>query len=322
MEASKESQVVNNPIISIILPVYNGELYIRSAIESILSQSLGNYELIIIDDGSTDNSIKFIRSYSDDRIKIISHKKNFGLIATLNHGLAIAKGDYIGRMDQDDLSDPKRLEKQLKFLQSSNEIAVVGSLYASVNEHGEFISVAAQPISNEDIRFGLTTQNCFGHGSILIDKSKIPKQLFHYPEKFEHAEDYALWVTLSTNNIKMANLAEVLYSWRYHAESISSKASIEQQASVDQILIMQDSHRLSFGMKDIWSLFLSAFTNAPAKVLFKNEEVDSNLKRTYQYILIDYAAKVARNKPLHSAFAIILSIVISPMNLIKKILYG
>jgi len=321
MEPYKKFKHMKKPTFSVILPVFNGERYLRTAIESILSQSYHDYEFIIIDDGSTDKSRKVIDSFSDKRIIKIVQKKNLGLISTLNHGLKIAQGNYIARMDQDDLSDPSRLEKQLKALQSSGELAVVGSLYAAIDENSKFITVAAQPIGIHDIRFGLTSQNCFGHGSIVIDRSKIPSELLKYPEEYEHAEDYALWVMLSYQNIKMYNVPEILYSWRYHSRSISNTASREQQETVNRILYLQNSRRLDFGFIDIWTFFINAFFRLPDKMVYKNRVVKSNLKKTYQYILIQYAVKVFGERPLRSFMAIFLSLIISPVNILQKIIY-
>ena len=106
---------MKNPLVSILMPVYNSEKYLREAIKSILNQTFTNFELIIINDGSTDNSLKIIKSFKDNRIKIIKNKGNLGLIKTLNKGIDLAQGKYIARMDADDIAMPKRLEKQIAF---------------------------------------------------------------------------------------------------------------------------------------------------------------------------------------------------------------
>jgi glycosyltransferase involved in cell wall biosynthesis len=312
---------MKNPTISVILPVFNGERYLHSAINSILAQSFEDFELIIINDGSSDSSNLVIESFNDSRVKKISHIKNKGLINTLNHGIKLAKGQYIARMDQDDISDPLRFEKQLNFLRSSNYIALVGSLYAAIDEQSKFISIAAQPIRSADIRFALTTQNCFGHGSILIDKTRISKQLLLYPKDYEHAEDFALWVHLSSHKVEMYNLPEVLYSWRYHPSSISNRASVRQQESVNKILDKQHSQRIKFGVNDIWSFFISAYFNSPNKISFRTEYVESNLKKTYQYILLQYAMLIFRVRPAHALIAVVLAIFMAPLNIVRKYIH-
>src|SRR5688500_300589 len=128
--------LVMSPKISVILPVYNGQLFLKAAIESILNQSYGNFELLIINDGSVDDTEKIIFGFNDLRIRYIRNERNLGLIATLNKGLDLAKGEYIARMDNDDISLPARLEKQLAYLEENKHVSVLATKLVIINEKG------------------------------------------------------------------------------------------------------------------------------------------------------------------------------------------
>src|SRR5665213_836599 len=125
----------NTPFISVIMPVHNGGEFLKDAIDSILSQTWKDIELIIIDDGSTDTSADIIKSYRDDRIKSI-RQTNHGLAYTLNKGLGLAKGDFIARMDQDDISLPSRLEKQMQYMAYNTKLGVLGTFFTYMDEQG------------------------------------------------------------------------------------------------------------------------------------------------------------------------------------------
>ncbi len=128
-----------NPKVSVIMSVYNGDKYLREAIESILNQTFTDFEFIIVNDGSTDNSLEIIESYDDERIKTINNKKNIGLTKSLNKALKFAKGKYIARQDADDVSLPNRFEKQVEYLDSHPEVALVGTSVYLIDENGKII---------------------------------------------------------------------------------------------------------------------------------------------------------------------------------------
>src|SRR5580698_9685158 len=113
------AQTINNPKVTVLMPVYNGEKYIKEALESILQQTFIDFEFLIINDGSTDNSVSIIKSFNDNRIRLIHNEKNSGLVYSLNKGIGLSNGEYIARMDCDDVSIPERLEKQVGFLNSN-----------------------------------------------------------------------------------------------------------------------------------------------------------------------------------------------------------
>jgi glycosyltransferase involved in cell wall biosynthesis len=128
-----------SPKVTVLMSVYNGEEHLREAIDSILNQTYKNFEFLIIDDGSTDGSVNIIRSYLDPRIRLIKNKKNIGITRSLNKGLKLARGEYIARMDDDDIAFPERLEKQVRFLNEHVNVGLVGGSDITINGVGDEI---------------------------------------------------------------------------------------------------------------------------------------------------------------------------------------
>ena len=205
--------IESSPIVTVLMPVYNAEKYLAEAINSILNQTFTNYELLIINDGSTDKSEEIILKYSDKRIRYIKNDKNIRLVATLNKGIELAKGKYIARMDADDISFPTRLEKQITLLENNEDIGVCGSfLYV----FGENIRnyIAKKPLTDIGIKSALLVQNPLGHPNVTIRKSILIKHHIRYDERFYRMEDWGLWITLM-NKCKYANIPEILLQYRY-----------------------------------------------------------------------------------------------------------
>jgi len=225
---------MEKPKITVLMPVYNCEKYLREAIESILNQTFPDFELLIINDGSADKSVEIIESYNDPRIRLIHNEQNQGLIATLNKGLDLCTGEYIARMDADDISLPTRLEKQVKFLESNPDIAICGALiktFGNVNS-----SIFRYPEDHESIKSTLIFKNSIAHPSIMMKKSAI-KGLYFDPS-FKHAEDYELWIRAS-KYLKLFNIQEVLLLYRMHTEQVSQHHQEEQCASSGKIMLSQ-----------------------------------------------------------------------------------
>lgn len=216
------------PKISVIMSVYNGQKYLKEAIESILNQTFKDFEFLIINDGSTDKTPEILEKYKrqDRRIKIINNAKNIGLTKSLNKGINIARGEYIARMDADDISLPERLEKQINFLDSHSEIGLLGAAYFEINEKGEIIGKKIFPVSDQELRKRLIRFNPFFHASIMIRK-KILNEVGGYNEEIKRAQDYELWFRIAKKT-KIANLPEPLMKRRYTKENISVKNENEQ----------------------------------------------------------------------------------------------
>ena len=208
---------MNTPKITVLMPVYNGEPYLKEAIESILNQTFQDFEFLIINDGSTDKSLEVIRSFNDARIKIIENPQNLGLIATLNIGIKNSTGEYIARMDQDDIALPQRLEKQYKFMEEHPEIGVSGSSMQIIDEE----RIMKAFTEHKQLKFISLFDSPLCHPSVIIRKSVLEEHNIFYDEKFKHCEDYELWARLLWIT-ELANLPEVLMLYRKHANSITS----------------------------------------------------------------------------------------------------
>lgn len=206
------------PLISVVLPVYNAGNYLKEAIASILKQNYLNYEFIIINDGSTDNSEEVILSFNDNRIKYV-YQENKGLGGTLNVGLSLCVGKYIARQDQDDISYPDRFKKQVEFLEKNPKIALLGTHAKIVTENATKISYHRHAASPANLKFDLLFDNPFVHSSVMFRKSAIEANGF-YNEDRNLYEDYDLWSRLSYSN-EVANLSEVLVEYRHHDKGLS-----------------------------------------------------------------------------------------------------
>jgi len=221
------------PLVSVVMSVYNGEKYLREAIDSILNQTFNNFEFIIIDDGSTDSTLEIIKSYKDPRIALIS-RDNKGLVASLNEGIDLASGKYIARQDADDWSVKTRLARQVAYMEGNSEAVVVGSWITVIDDSSSNRGVHRLYTEDIDIKRELLLRSPFAHGSIMMAKSKLPVRDGIYNDKFYPAEDYALWSELSKFGV-MYNLAEPLYSYRDNFLGISQTNSAKQKEAAKLI---------------------------------------------------------------------------------------
>lgn len=219
------------PLVSVVLSVYNGGNYLRQSIESILNQSFVDFELIIIDDGSTDDSKKTIQSYKDSRIVFIS-RSNKGLPASLNEGITKARGEFIARQDDDDISDKLRLEKEVQYLQENPDIALVGSFARLVNADGKSAGVYTSPYFSKDLHKRLYLGNTLVHGSIMVRKNALPQPA--YTSSYGPTEDYVLWGKL-VQGAAIATLPEYLYTYKVNEGGISLFNSREDVSMVHAV---------------------------------------------------------------------------------------
>lgn len=219
-------------MLSVLMPAYNSDKYIASAIESILNQTYRDFEFIIIDDGSTDNTFSILSKYNDKRIKIYRNKENIGLIDTLNLGLDLCKGEYIARMDADDISHQNRFEKQVEYLEKNKDCVCVGSWYKILGTN----NVAKLCINDQEIRCKLFFESSFGHPTVVFRKNLVNG--IKFDKSFPHAEDYKFWVDIS-NEGKLANIPEVLLEYRIHNQQVSNLYRQEQVESTNKIRIEQ-----------------------------------------------------------------------------------
>lgn len=215
------SQIKKNikPKVSVILPVRNSEIFLAGAIRSILKQSLPDFELVIIDDGSKDMSLQIVKRFRDSRIILLTNNTPMGVAGSLNRGIRIAKGDYIARMDADDIAMPDRLHIQFEYLKKHPEIGVVGSWVKLINADGKSGGYKKFPTTDRDIKRLLTFVNPFIHPSVMI-RSSLIKQFGEYSKDCEGAEDYELWFRFARET-KFANLPIILLQYRLHKDAVS-----------------------------------------------------------------------------------------------------
>ncbi len=201
------------------MAAFNAEKHIRPAIDSILSQTFKNFELIVVNDGSEDSTLEILQSVADDRVWIMSNSGNEGLAKSLNTAIRRARSRYIARQDADDISLPRRLQKQFDYLQKHPGIAVLGTARKIMSDNGN-IKTPTPPLELPTFN-DLLRSNCFVHGSVMIRKEALDKIGF-YNEMFRYSQDYDLWLRL-TKEFSTANLKEPLYVIRRHADRATLK---------------------------------------------------------------------------------------------------
>tara|TARA_B100001971_G_C18172159_1_gene527776 strand:- start:27 stop:962 length:936 start_codon:yes stop_codon:yes gene_type:complete len=206
-------------MVTVLMPVYNGEKYLVESIESVLNQTYKNFELLIIDDFSNDQSVKIIKSFNDERIQVIQNPKNLSQSYTMNIGLRLARGIYIARLDQDDLCQKERLKKQLEFL-LKYDYSIVGSWASIINKNSEITGYYHFPTQNNDIVNAMGIGNALAHSSVMMRKKDI-QTIGGYSEEFKIAMDWDLWIRAIRHGFKIGNIAEYLISHRIHNEQTS-----------------------------------------------------------------------------------------------------
>lgn len=209
---------MQQPLVSIIMPVYNVERFLMAAIDSALNQTYEQFELILINDASTDRSKKICLSQTDERVRFIDNPHNMGVLRSRNIALAHSKGDYIAWLDSDDLAMPDRLRKQVAFLEANPGYSMCGSWYHEIDGDDERIRSCYLPTKDADLRSYLLLANGFCNSSSMV-RGNLMRQL-KFSEDFEVAEDYDLWYRISKSG-KLANLPEFLTEYRVHGNNIS-----------------------------------------------------------------------------------------------------
>jgi len=282
-------------IVSVILSVYNGEKFLQESISSILNQTYRNFEVIIIDDCSTDNTKKILERISDPRVKLIKNVENQGLTKNLNKGISIANGKYIARIDADDICFAHRFEKQVKFLETHTDIDMVGSNAIQIDHNGNFIRVTSLPITFESICGVLIFANPFIHPSVMIKKDVFKK--ISYDENYKSCQDYKLWVDMKKNGFKFWNIEDSLIAYRINYDGITRKESLFP------------SRRLSITEKIYFEIFGDRMTSNDLRVLSKlyHSCLDKCDNINKVGLLIDKIGRNISNKNQKKSFLIITS---------------
>jgi glycosyltransferase involved in cell wall biosynthesis len=255
--------MTNNKIkVSVLMPVYNASLFLKEAIDSILAQTLTEFELLIINDGSTDNSEMIVDGYKDMRIKHVKLPINGGIVNALNVGLDLAQGEYIARMDADDIAIVNRLEIQTKFMDDNPVIGAAGSW---VTYFGVKSGLIKTPAVHQEILWTLLSGSALFHPTVIFRASVVRNLSIKYPDDYPHAEDYAMWIELS-KKIKLANIQESLLNYRWTDTSITSVHSTVQHQSAEKL--RKKMHEILLGEKipdEIWRT-INCDTNYPLNI--------------------------------------------------------
>ncbi|MCD6703718.1 MULTISPECIES: glycosyltransferase [Vibrio] len=224
----------NQPLVSVILPVYNGGHFISESILSILNQDYKNIELIVIDDGSIDDTLNVINSFSyDGRVKIIS-RTNKGLVYSLNEAIGISNGQYLARMDADDISHSQRISKQVSYLEKNKDVAVLGTRTFTIDENNKIIGKCFRPTSFKEIKKYFYFGSPLAHPSVVFNMNILKKDDIYYDENSYPAEDLDLFIRLS-GKFKLENLSERLLKYRISSKGISSSNNYKQKAKSHEI---------------------------------------------------------------------------------------
>jgi len=218
----------STPAVSVLMPVHNAGRFLAPALDSILAQTFSDFELIAIDDGSTDDSGKVLTEFAarDGRIRVFT-QENRGIVATLNRALELARAPLIARMDADDLSRPDRFAKQAAYLREHPDVAVLSGAMDVIDESGAHLRVAAFPTDPDAVARELLHRSCVCHPAVMARANAL-RSVGGYRANARHAEDYDLWLRI-TEAGRVANLPDVLLSYRVHPQAISARHVVAQE---------------------------------------------------------------------------------------------
>ncbi len=223
------------PTISVVMPVYNAEAYLRESIDSVLNQTFSDFEFIIIDDCCTDSTAAILSSYNDSRIRVFKNETNQGLTKSLNRGIELAQGKYIARTDADDVCMPTRFEKQIGFMQAHPEVGLCGCWYQNI---GSKKGLAKYNTTHSQMVIGLLYRTQVSHSAAMLRKAVLDMYGLHYNPEFITAQDYDLWSRMA-RVCELANIPEVLMQVRFHTASVSVKKKEEQLLNRNKIIANQ-----------------------------------------------------------------------------------
>lgn len=228
------------PLISVIMSVYNGAPFLSEAIGSILNQTIEDFEFLIIDDASTDESAEVIKNFKDKRIKFIQNGTNLGLTRSLNKGLKAAQGKYIARMDADDISFLVRFEKQLEVFKNDPDVILCGT---GCQVFGNEERIERVPSDSEEIKCRLLFGNVFVHPSVMLRKASCFENQIFYNENFNFVEDYEMWTRISFEG-RMVNISEPLIYYRNHDAQKTAEYNNLRRDKVKKEIVQILSHQL------------------------------------------------------------------------------
>lgn len=224
---------MEKPLLTVLMPVYNGEVFLREAIDSVLSQTYSNFVFLIINDGSTDQTESIVLSYDDDRIRYVKNEENLKLIKTLNKGLSLVETKYVARMDADDICEPMRFERQIEYMEANPQVGLLGTWCRTIGD--KMPSVIRYEASHEQICFKQLYQIQIVHPSCIMRTSVLKSMDVWYDNDFLHAEDYELFTRMS-HLTRLANIPEVLHLYRKHENAVSVLHNKEQEENSYKVI--------------------------------------------------------------------------------------
>jgi len=219
------------PVITVLMPVHNGALFLRDSVGSILAQTFKAFELLIVDDLSTDNSLAIAESFKDPRVKVIRSEARRGFSGALNVGMDNAAGEYLARMDADDIALPTRFSRQLEFMRAHPRVGLCGSWVETFGDHPSSGRVLAFPLTQACIRAQALFDNPFAHPSVMLCRRLFEASGLRFDGSYCPAEDYELW-TRALERMESANLPAVLLRYRLHAAgmTLGGKPEMDRQS--------------------------------------------------------------------------------------------
>ena len=297
-----KDRMMKKPFVTVLMPVYNGGEYLKTSVRSVLNQTYREFEFLIINDCSTDNSVEIIKSFNDERIVIHNNKTNLGQTKSLNVGLKLARGKYVARMDADDMAFPQWIERTFVYINKHPDYAAVGTWAVVIDGTGRKKKLLKTPIGFEGVLFHIFFGNAINHVGAILNKEII---LRHggYDEKFRIAQDYELWSSLIRNNYCIISIPEILVSVRVHENSLGfmeeKNKGLHEVAqtihrninnlaglkiSLEDAVKMRMFYRYPDQMtdedfKNIFELYIKVFINLKEKFRFDTELLGAKLKR-------------------------------------------
>jgi len=218
--------MIQEPLVSVLMSVYNGMPYLEQAVQSILDQNFTNFEFLIVDNASNDSSRELIHGFNDPRIRLIENSNNIGPPRALNKALRLAQGTYLARMDADDVALPSRLCKQVEFMESHPDYSAIGTQRRIINQLGKPQYSPPVPATQDDLLWRILFTSPFAHSSVMMRRD-IVSDSGGYNEDLRHAADYELWSRLLKQGSKLANLPDQLMLIRVHSETDGNTANQE-----------------------------------------------------------------------------------------------
>lgn len=218
------------PTVTVLMPVWNAEEFVSGAVESILQQSFADFELLVIEDGSTDGTRGILKTFTDSRLKIFENGARRGVVASLNRGLELAQGRYIARMDADDISLFRRLEKQVAFMDANPEVGVSSGWLKTMGDRVD--RIWKSPQHHDEILAAMFCDSCIWHPAAIMRREVMDRNGLTYEPEYPRSEDYRLWTRFAVVS-KLANLPEVLIRYRIHPGQESKRPNTSQKIRLE-----------------------------------------------------------------------------------------